>query len=76
MTNSLSVIEARAATFQKLAKLLDSCSAVYGCEGCIRFPNCISAWDEFIANFAVKRESSLRKRQSVSKAHQESRAPG
>jgi len=63
MTNDLSAIEAREPTFQKLAKLLDKCSTAHGCEGCLRFPRCIGAWDEFITNFAARRESSLRKRQ-------------
>ncbi len=62
MANRLSVIEAREPTFEKLAKLLFSCSVARGCEGCIQFPNCIRAWDEFIANFAVKRESSFKRR--------------
>jgi hypothetical protein len=65
MTNDLSAIEAREPTFQKVAKLLDKCSAAHGCEDCLRFPRCITAWDEFITNFAAKRESSLRKKQLV-----------
>ena len=68
MINSFGVIEAREPTFRKLAKLLDSCSAAHGCEECAQFPNCIRAWDEFIANFAMRRESSLRKKHLVSVA--------
>jgi hypothetical protein len=68
MTNDLSAIEAREPTFQKLAKLLDKCSTAHGCEECLRFSSCIRAWDEFITNFAAKRESSLRKKQLVALA--------
>ncbi len=68
MISDLSAIETREPTFQKLAKLLDKCSTAHGCEGCLRFPICIRAWDEFITNFAAKRESSLRKKQLVAVA--------
>ena len=54
MTNNLSVIGAREPTFQKLARLLDRCSDVHGCEGCIQSPSCIRAWDEFVANSLPK----------------------
>jgi hypothetical protein len=68
MANNLSVFEAREATFQKLTRLLDKCSTVYECDGCIRFPTCIRAWDEFITSFAVIRTPSFGENQLASLA--------
>jgi len=62
MARNLDVSECDEALFQKMGTLLDNCSSARGCEGCIGFPECIRAWDQWIASFTVRSGATLGRR--------------